>query len=107
MTTVHRNQGKLRIEVNPNLAPNGDILRAFGILIEQRGRDYPVVALVDHDAKLSDIYEASKLAGKAGFLNVRVFAVNRQTGFMSEIKLGPAIPLSHNPPLDSGTLHSP
>jgi len=39
VATVHRSQGKLEITVEPNLAPNGDILRAFGILIQQRGRD--------------------------------------------------------------------
>jgi hypothetical protein len=45
----------LGITVEPTLAPNGDILRAFGMLIEQRGRDYPVVVLVDSDSTLSDL----------------------------------------------------
>ena len=44
-------QGKLGITVEPNLGPNEDMLRAFGMLIEQRGRDYPVVVLVDSDSK--------------------------------------------------------
>jgi hypothetical protein len=107
VATVNRSQGKLDLTVEPNLAPNGELLRAFGILIEQRGRDYPVVVLVDSDSKLSDIFEASKFAGKAGFLNVRVFFVNHKSGFMSEIKLGSDIPISHNPPPESGPFHSP
>jgi biopolymer transport protein ExbD len=105
--TVHRDQGKLKIAVEPNGAPDGDLLRAFGLLLEQRGREYPVVVLVDDDSKLSDIYQASMLAGKAGFLNIHVFLVNRKTGFMSEIKIGASFPLSNNPSLDSGPFHSP
>jgi len=63
--------------------------------------------LVDSDSKLSDIYEVSKFSNKAGFLNVRVFIVNRKSGFMGEIKVGPDIPVTHNPPPDSGPLTSP
>lgn len=61
------------------------------MLIEQRGRDYPVVVLVDSESKLSDIYAASGFTNKAGFLNARVFYVNRKTGFMCEIKVGESI----------------
>jgi hypothetical protein len=32
VATVHRDQGKLKITVEPNGAPDGDLLRAFGIL---------------------------------------------------------------------------
>jgi biopolymer transport protein ExbD len=107
VATVHRDQGKLKITVEPNGAPDGDLLRAFGLLLEQRGRDYHIVVLVDDDSKLSDIYQASMLAGKAGFLNIHGFLVNRKTGFMSEIKVGASLPLSDNPLLDSGPFHSP
>lgn len=107
VATVHRDQRKLKITVEPNGAPDGDLLRAFGLLLEQRGRDYPVVVLVDDDSKLSDIYQVSMLAGKAGLLNIHVFLVNRKTGFMSEIKVGGSLPLSDSPSLDSEPFHSP
>jgi hypothetical protein len=53
------------------------------------------------------MFEVSKFAGKAGFLNVRVFLVNHKSGFMAELKLGPGIPISRNPPPESGPFSSP
>jgi biopolymer transport protein ExbD len=107
VATVNRDRGKLKIAVEPNLATNGDLLRAFGQLLEQRGRDYPVVVLVDDDSKLSDIYQAPMLASKAGFLNIHVFLVNHKTRFLTEIKVGLPLPLSDNPPLNSGPFRPP
>jgi len=67
------------------------------MLCEEKGRDYPILSLVDDAAKISDIYNPINLASKAQCLNIRTFTVHHQTGYMYEIKLGGAMPISNGP----------
>ncbi len=69
--------------------------------VEQRGRDYPVVALVDDTAKINDIEQVPGIAAKAGFTDVRTFIVKNKIGMMAEIKFFPAVPISKIPPSES------
>ena len=66
-----------------------DPLRAFGKAIEKYGDELPVVCLIDSRLPIRVVGEAAATAGKAGFKNVRSFAVDHNTGKVSEIKFGP------------------
>jgi hypothetical protein len=98
---VHREQGQLVFELDPNPAPGKDILWGLSSLVEQRGQNYPVVALVDDSAEISDMDQVPGIAAMAGFVSVRTFIVRHGTEKMVEIKLCSALPLSTNPPGES------
>lgn len=66
-----------------------DPLRGLGKAVEKYGNELPVVCLIDSRLPVRLIAEASALAGKAGFKNVRTFALDNSTGKVSEVKLGP------------------
>ena len=78
--------------------PEPDPLRALGRLVEQKGEDWPVIALFDWNTTLREVYDVNVLASKAGFRTVRPFVVN--AGFMIEIKFGRSKRFSTDPPLD-------
>jgi hypothetical protein len=98
---VHREQGQLVFKLEPDPNPGKDILWGLSALVEKRGQNYPVVALVDDSAKISDIDQVPGIAAKAGFGSVRTFIVRHGTGKMVEIKFCSALPLSTNPPGES------
>jgi hypothetical protein len=77
-----------------------DLLRVLNILSERRGKDYPVVALVDVHARISEIGKIDGIAGKAQLTNVRFFVFDREGRIMSTIQFGPTMPFSTNPPLN-------
>jgi hypothetical protein len=66
-----------------------DPLRGFGKAVEKYGDELPVVCLIDSRLPVRLIAETSALAGKAGFKNVRTFALDQRSGKVSEVKLGP------------------
>jgi hypothetical protein len=66
-----------------------DPLRGFGKAIEKYGDNFPVVCLIDNRLPIRIVEEAAALAGKAGFKNVRTFAVDHDSAKVSEIKVGP------------------
>jgi hypothetical protein len=66
-----------------------DPLRGFGKAIEKYGDELPVICLIDSRLPIYLVAESAATAGKAGFKNVRSFAVDHSTGKVSEIKLGP------------------
>ena len=66
-----------------------DQLRGFGKAVEKYGDEWPVVCLIDSRLPISVVGEAAATAGKAGFKNVRSFALDHSTGKVSEIKFGP------------------
>lgn len=70
-------------------SPVSDPLRGLGKAIEKYGEDLPVVCLIDSRLPIRLVGEASALAGKAGFKNVRTFAVDHSSEKVSEIKIGP------------------
>jgi hypothetical protein len=69
--------------------PVSDPLRGLGKAIEKYGDDLPVICLVDSRLQIRLLSEAAALAGKAGFKNVRTFALDHSSGMTSEVKLGP------------------
>ncbi len=99
--TVKRGPEAAVFELDSQPKRIGELLESLGKLSVERGRDYPVVALVEDDASLSDVSDALAIPGKAGFRNVRAFAVYRETGKMAEIHFCPAIPISSVPPATS------
>ena len=66
-----------------------DPLRGFGKAIEKYGDEFPVLCLIDSRLPTRVVGEVAATAGKAGFRNVRSFAVDHSTGKVSEIKFGP------------------
>jgi hypothetical protein len=97
---VLRTQGQLTIKVESRTVEGEGVLNALGKLLLERGREYPVVGLVDYQARLSDVDLVDAFAGKVGFQKIRTFVVNPEAGKMAEIKFCPAIPISENPPSD-------
>jgi hypothetical protein len=104
---VHRAKGSLSITVHPDTVPAKDPLRVFNALHDKFGSDYPIVAVVDDSAKISDLYEVSGTAGKAGFENVRTFISHFDNGKMFEVKFGLGMPFSINGPFDAEFDNSP
>ncbi|MGA8013970.1 MAG: hypothetical protein WB949_16185 [Candidatus Acidiferrales bacterium] len=91
--------GRIHYKVNSKSA-RPDILRVLSILEEQRGRDCPVVALVDSRAPFDEIGNIDGIAGKAQLTNIRYFVFSKAGGKMSEAHFGPNIPYSPNPPIE-------
>lgn len=72
-----------------NNTQEADPLRGLGNAVEKYGNDLPVICVIDSTLPVRLVAEASALAGKAGFTNVRTFALDHSTGKVSEVKLGP------------------
>jgi len=100
VAVVQRTKGRLSIAVHPDPLPGKDPLRVFNALHEKFDSKYPVVAIVDDSARISDLYEVDGTAGKAGFENVRTFISHYDNGKMFEVKFGPGIPFSINGPFN-------
>jgi hypothetical protein len=92
---IEKKQGQIRYIVDSQRV--ADPLPALTDLLKSQGADSPVIALFNWDATLQQVYDVEILASKAGFKTVRPFVV--KNGFMVEIKFGPSVPLSSNPPL--------
>ena len=95
---VSKTQGTVTYEVESKVAK--DPLQALGELVEQRGEDCPVVVILPWNATFREEYDLEVIASKAGFRNTRSFLYNPDRGFMREIKWGPSIPFSTNPPVN-------
>ncbi|MBZ5696288.1 MAG: hypothetical protein LAN36_13115 [Acidobacteriia bacterium] len=81
-----------------------DLLRVLNVLEEQRGKDCPVVVLLDFRVPISEFWNIDGTAGKADLTNLRYFVFFRDTEKMVEIKWGPAVPYSTNPSIDRDPL---
>ena len=77
-----------------------DFLRVLSLVEEQRGKDCPVIALIDSRASFDEIGNIDGTAGKAQLTNIRYFVFNKADGRMAEIHYGPTIPFSTNPPIE-------
>jgi hypothetical protein len=97
---VQRTKGQLTFKVHPDPAPGKDLLFAFNMLQDKLGPHYPVVAIVEDNARVSDLYPVNGTAAKAGFDNVRTFISNTGNGMMFEVNFGHAIPFSVKGPFD-------
>jgi hypothetical protein len=80
--------------------PTTDLLYALNRVREERGSSAPVVVLIDPRVPIDQVWNIDGTAGKAQLTNLRYFVFNRDTEKMSELKWGPSIPLSTNPPVD-------
>jgi hypothetical protein len=97
---VQRTKGRLTIKIEPDPTRGKDALYVFNRLREKYGADYPIVAIVDDSSTISDLYQVSGIAGKAGFERVRTFISHRDNGMMFEVNLGPSLPFSPTGPFD-------
>jgi hypothetical protein len=77
-----------------------DILRALSILREERGKDCPVVAMVDDRAPIKEMENIDGIAGKAGFPKVKFFVFDKEDGLMASVEFGSDMPFSTNSPVD-------
>ena len=98
---VQRTRGQLTFKIHPDPAPGKDPLFAFNMLLDKLGPHYPVVAIVQDCAKVSDLYQVSGIAAEAGFDSVRTFISNQSNGMMFEVKFGSAVPFSVKGRFDS------
>lgn len=81
-----------------------DLLRVLNILEEQRGKNYPVVALIDARARITEFGNIDGTAGKAQLTNIRFFVFSRDSGKMSEVRWLPPVPFSTDPPSNQDPL---
>jgi len=98
---VHRPRGQLAFKLEPDPAPGKDVLAGLSMLAGQRGPDYPVLGLVDDNAKISDLDQVAGVAAKAGFHNIRTFIVRHGIRKMVEVKFCAVLPVSTSPPAES------
>jgi hypothetical protein len=82
-----------------------DLLSVLGSLEEQRGKDCPVIALIDSRAPISEFGNIDGTAGKAQLTNIRYFAFTPGAGRMSEIRWLPSVPYSTDPPMSRDPLN--
>jgi hypothetical protein len=80
------------------------LLRLLSLVYEKHGADAPVVVLLDPGVPISQISNVDGTAGKAQLNNLRYFVIDRGTQKMTEIKWGPTVPYSRNPPPDPDPL---
>lgn len=81
------------------LTPKGNLLYLLNQVRRERGSHVPVIVLLDPRVPIDEIGNVDGTAGKAQLNNLRFFVIDRDTPRMSEIKWGPSIPYSTNPPL--------
>ncbi len=91
---VQKSHGRLVISINPDPAPGTDPLTILNHRRKKLGSNHPVVAIVDDDAKISDLWQVAGTAGKAGFEKTRTFVHTRNNGAMFEVAFGPNIRFS-------------
>lgn len=77
-----------------------DILRVLSELEERRGKDCPVIALVDSRAPINEFGNIDGVAGKAQLTVTRFYVFNKESGLMGTVQFGKDIPFTPNPPLD-------
>ncbi len=96
---VEKKQGRVTYKVDSKPA-KPDLLYILNQVRNQRGPDDPLVVLIDSRVPMDEISNVGGVAGKAGLKNLRFFVFNRETDRMAEIKFGPGIPFTTNPPLN-------
>lgn len=87
-----------------DLSQNGNLLRLLGLAYERHGPNTPVVVLLDPRVPIEQIGYIEGVAAKVPLNNLHYFEGSRETDKMVEIKFGPTIPYSTNPPLDRDPL---
>jgi hypothetical protein len=83
-----------------DLTATTNLLYLLNRVCEKRGPNAPIVVLLDPRVPIDQIGNVDGTAGKAQLNNLRYFVLDRDTQKMSEIKWGPAVPYSTNPPIN-------
>ena len=107
---VYRTHGAVAYTVDSrrvDLTFSGNLLRLLATASEKRGRKAPVVVLLDPGVPIEQIDYIEGVAAKVPLDELHYFEASRQTGRMAEIKFGPTIPYSTNPPLVRDPLGKP
>lgn len=90
-------------KVNPKpkgYRPDDNLLRILDLVYDERGPNSPVIVLVDPHISFTEIWDFDGVADKAQLKNVHYFVFNPETKVMTELKWGPTVPYSNNPPLN-------
>ncbi len=91
-------KGTPQYEVDSKLVRSERLLEVFGEIKKQRGREVPVVVLVDQRNSLAALSNIRGMVDKAGFSSIRYFYFSADRERMAEIILDrPAKPFSLNP----------
>jgi hypothetical protein len=77
--------------------PTSNLLYLLVRATHERGSNPPVVVLVDPRVSVADMWTVEGVAAKVPLTNIRYFVLNRESGYMAELKWGPTVPLSTNP----------
>jgi len=77
--------------------PTANLLYLLGQAYHEHGSNDSVVLLVDPRVPITDIWNVDGVAAKVPLTNIRCFVINRESGFMWELKWGPTMPISTNP----------
>lgn len=94
--TVQQIKARAVYKVNSRIA--NDLLRELGDLALKRGRNCPVVVLVDSSAAIRQLFDVEMIADKAGFKNIRTFIYDpANKTYMSEIRVVRGVPFSTHP----------
>jgi biopolymer transport protein ExbD len=96
-------QGRINYEVNSLPVRSDKILDVLNELIIKRGKETPVVILIDKRNSIFALSNVQGIVGKAGFLNVRSYCFSGDTQRMTEISFDkPAISFSLPPQFKPG-----
>jgi biopolymer transport protein ExbD len=96
---VEFDQGKIKYKVDSKSVRSEDILEDLGRVKKQRGREAPVVVLIDQRNSLAALSNIRGIINKAGFSSVRYFSFTVDRQMMEEIPIDQrrAVPFSLNP----------
>ena len=94
--TIERKNGQLLYGVESKQTKPEEMLKVLSELLQNHGRECPVVGLVDRNAKVMDLDLVFELASKTGFTNISTYIVNKETGKMAQIKFETVVPISIN-----------
>lgn len=92
-------RGQVKYEVDSKPVRSDAMLDVFREIKKQKGRNAPIVVLVDERNSLATLSNICGLVNKSGFSGVRYFYFTANREKMGEIGFGqkPAIPFSLNP----------
>src|ERR1041385_140072 len=95
-------QGRIKYKLDSKPVRSDHILEALGEVKKQRGRDVPVVVLIDQRSSLAALSNIRGIINKAGFPSVRYFSFTADRQMMEEVIMDerPAVPFSSNPSPD-------
>lgn len=96
---IEFDQGKIKYKVDSKSVRSEDILEALGRVKKLRGREVPIVVLIDQRNSLAALSNVRGIINKAGFSSVRYFCFTADREMMEEIIVDQrrAVPFSLHP----------